>query len=173
MLPRPMVRTASLFNLCFQLAVPAVNSSCRHVGQCSAHAGGFSVFAGVGERTREGNDLYKEMTESVSASLNLATCMQRCFLVILQSACQYQQQRAFANSFYCVQGVIKLGEKASESKCTLVYGQMNEPPGARARVALTGEHKHCLPQGLPVFQAKMYCMTYDIALHPSVFQSKM
>ncbi|DBA85598.1 TPA: atp2, beta subunit of the F1 sector of mitochondrial F1F0 ATP synthase, variant 2 [Trebouxia sp. C0004] len=61
--------------------------------------GGFSVFAGVGERTREGNDLYKEMTES---------------------------------------GVIKLGDKASESKCTLVYGQMNEPPGARARVALTG-----------------------------------
>jgi F-type H+-transporting ATPase subunit beta len=34
--------------------------------------------------------------------------------------------------------VIKLGEKQSESKCTLVYGQMNEPPGARARVALTG-----------------------------------
>uniref|UniRef100_A0A061S9X3 ATP synthase subunit beta n=1 Tax=Tetraselmis sp. GSL018 TaxID=582737 RepID=A0A061S9X3_9CHLO len=61
--------------------------------------GGFSVFAGVGERTREGNDLYHEMIES---------------------------------------GVIKLGDKASESKCTLVYGQMNEPPGARARVALTG-----------------------------------
>ena len=38
-----------------------------------------------------------------------------------------------------LQGVIKLGDKASESKCTLVYGQMNEPPGARARVALTGE----------------------------------
>ena len=37
-----------------------------------------------------------------------------------------------------VTGVIKLGEKQSESKCTLVYGQMNEPPGARARVALTG-----------------------------------
>ena len=36
-------------------------------------------------------------------------------------------------------GVIKIGDKASESKCTLVYGQMNEPPGARARVALTGE----------------------------------
>ncbi|KAK9831650.1 hypothetical protein WJX74_004290 [Apatococcus lobatus] len=61
--------------------------------------GGFSVFAGVGERTREGNDLYKEMIES---------------------------------------GVIKLGDKQAESKCTLVYGQMNEPPGARARVALTG-----------------------------------
>ena len=39
---------------------------------------------------------------------------------------------------HAAQGVIKLGEKASESKCTLVYGQMNEPPGARARVALTG-----------------------------------
>ncbi|MEW5316841.1 MAG: hypothetical protein WDW38_008186 [Sanguina aurantia] len=61
--------------------------------------GGFSVFAGVGERTREGNDLYREMIES---------------------------------------GVIKLGTERAESKCTLVYGQMNEPPGARARVALTG-----------------------------------
>merc|ERR1712023_280858 len=61
--------------------------------------GGFSVFAGVGERTREGNDLYREMIEG---------------------------------------GVIKLGAQASESKCTLVYGQMNEPPGARARVGLTG-----------------------------------
>ena len=61
--------------------------------------GGFSVFAGVGERTREGNDLYKEMIES---------------------------------------GVNKIGDKVSESKCALVYGQMNEPPGARARVALTG-----------------------------------
>ncbi len=37
-------------------------------------------------------------------------------------------------------GVIKTGEHAAESKCTLVYGQMNEPPGARARVALTGPH---------------------------------
>merc|ERR1719310_644152 len=61
--------------------------------------GGFSVFAGVGERTREGNDLYHEMTEG---------------------------------------GVINLGEQAGDSKCTLVYGQMNEPPGARARVGLTG-----------------------------------
>lgn len=60
--------------------------------------GGYSVFAGVGERTREGNDLYHEMIES---------------------------------------GVIKLGE-GEESKAALVYGQMNEPPGARARVALTG-----------------------------------
>jgi len=59
--------------------------------------GGFSVFAGVGERTREGNDLYYEMIES---------------------------------------GVIKLD--SNESKAALVYGQMNEPPGARARVALTG-----------------------------------
>merc|ERR1711897_119911 len=61
--------------------------------------GGFSVFAGVGERTREGNDLYAEMIES---------------------------------------GVIKLGDQQQESKCTLVYGQMNESPGARARVGLTG-----------------------------------
>jgi len=59
--------------------------------------GGFSVFAGVGERTREGNDLYHEMIES---------------------------------------GVIKT--KGKGSKAALVYGQMNEPPGARARVGLTG-----------------------------------
>jgi F-type H+-transporting ATPase subunit beta len=59
--------------------------------------GGFSVFAGVGERTREGNDLYHEMIES---------------------------------------GVIK--PNGAGSKAALVYGQMNEPPGARARVALTG-----------------------------------
>jgi len=39
--------------------------------------------------------------------------------------------------------VIKLGEQRGESKCTLVYGQMNEPPGARARVALTGEVHLC------------------------------
>lgn len=59
--------------------------------------GGYSVFAGVGERTREGNDLYHEMIES---------------------------------------GVIDL--EGDKSKTVLVYGQMNEPPGARARVALSG-----------------------------------
>ncbi|MCE8442431.1 F0F1 ATP synthase subunit beta, partial [Rhodovulum sulfidophilum] len=59
---------------------------------------GYSVFAGVGERTREGNDLYHEMMES---------------------------------------NVIKIDD-LSQSKVALVYGQMNEPPGARARVALTG-----------------------------------
>ncbi len=63
--------------------------------------GGVSVFAGVGERTREGNDLYHEMVDA---------------------------------------GVIKLGENGSTegSKVALVYGQMNEPPGARSRVALSG-----------------------------------
>ncbi len=59
--------------------------------------GGFSVFAGVGERTREGNDLYHEMIDS---------------------------------------GVINKDD-LSKSQCVLVYGQMNEPPGARARVALS------------------------------------
>ncbi len=58
--------------------------------------GGYSVFAGVGERTREGNDLYHEMIESKVINLD------------------------------------------GESRVALVYGQMNEPPGARARVALTG-----------------------------------
>ena len=65
--------------------------------------GGYSVFAGVGERTREGNDLYHEMIESkvnVDPKEN--------------------------------------GGSAAGSKCALVYGQMNEPPGARARVALSG-----------------------------------
>ena len=59
--------------------------------------GGYSVFAGVGERTREGNDLYHEMVES---------------------------------------GIIDL--KGNNSRVSLVFGQMNEPPGARARVALSG-----------------------------------
>merc|ERR1711974_310583 len=58
--------------------------------------GGYSVFAGVGERSREGNDLYREMQES------------------------------------------KVIDLEGTSKAALVYGQMNEPPGARARVALTG-----------------------------------
>jgi len=62
--------------------------------------GGYSVFAGVGERTREGNDLYYEMLES---------------------------------------GVNKIdGTDTTGSRCALVFGQMNEPPGARARVGLTG-----------------------------------
>jgi len=65
--------------------------------------GGYSVFAGVGERTREGNDLYHEMIDS-NVNVNPA----------------------------------KNNGSAKGSKCALVYGQMNEPPGARARVALAG-----------------------------------
>lgn len=65
--------------------------------------GGYSVFAGVGERTREGNDLYHEMIES---KVNVDP---------------HENNGSSAGS-----------------KCALVYGQMNEPPGARARVALTG-----------------------------------
>ena len=67
------------------------------INNVAIKGGGLSVFAGVGERTREGNDLFHEMVES---------------------------------------GVIKL-DNLEESKVALVYGQMNEPPGARARVALT------------------------------------
>ena len=67
------------------------------INNIATNHGGYSVFAGVGERTREGNDLYHEMIES---------------------------------------GVIDLNGPGS--KATLVYGQMNEPPGNRARVALTG-----------------------------------
>jgi ATP synthase F1 beta subunit len=72
------------------------------INNIAMNHGGYSVFAGVGERTREGNDLYYEMIEG---------------------------------------GVIKIDEKTGAtngSKAALVYGQMNEPPGARARVALTG-----------------------------------
>src|SRR5204862_7848441 len=82
--------------------------------------GGYSVFAGVGERTREGNDLYHEMIES---------------------------------------GVNKDPRKGSTegSKCALVYGQMNEPPGARARVGLTGltvaQPSRAPGQAAPSFEA--------------------
>jgi len=67
------------------------------VNNVAKKRGGFSVFAGVGERTREGNDLYHEMIDS---------------------------------------GVINKDD-LNKSQCVLVYGQMNEPPGARARVALS------------------------------------
>ena len=72
------------------------------INNIAMNHGGYSVFAGVGERTREGNDLYYEMIEG---------------------------------------GVIKINKETGStvgSKAALVYGQMNEPPGARARVALTG-----------------------------------
>lgn len=72
------------------------------INNIAMNHGGYSVFAGVGERTREGNDLYHEMIEG---------------------------------------GVMKVdanGKPIPGSKAALVYGQMNEPPGARARVALTG-----------------------------------
>ena len=73
------------------------------INNIAMNHGGYSVFAGVGERTREGNDLYHEMIEG---------------------------------------GVIKVDKTTKKpiegSKAALVYGQMNEPPGARARVALTG-----------------------------------
>ena len=89
--------------------------------------GGYSVFAGVGERTREGNDLYHEMIES---------------------------------------GVNKDPKKAGSaagSKCALVYGQMNEPPGARARVALTGltvaEHFRDLGQDVLFFVDNIFRFT--------------
>lgn len=67
------------------------------INNIAKSSGGYSVFAGVGERTREGNDLYNEMIESKVIDL-----------------------------------------EGKNSKTVLVYGQMNEPPGARARVALTG-----------------------------------
>ena len=75
----------------------------RLINNIAKAYGGYSVLAGVGERTREGNDLYHEMIES---KVNIDP---------------------------------KENNGSTEgSRCTLVYGQMNEPPGARARVALTG-----------------------------------
>ena len=76
--------------------------------------GGFSVFTGVGERTREGNDLYHEMQETQVIQLD------------------------------------------GESKVALVFGQMNEPPGARARVALTGMPLNFLY--LPFAPSQDHCM---------------
>lgn len=67
------------------------------INNIAKNHGGYSVFAGVGERTREGNDLYYEMMHV---------------------------------------GIIQTD--GPDSRCALIYGQMNEPPGARARVGLTG-----------------------------------
>ena len=139
--------------------------------QCPPSTGGFSVFAGVGERTREGNDLYKEMTESVSLLVNCTSsagvacqllhgCIMLCNVKGICTPIRWNARAAMflmqlSHTRYAwykvtyvddVQGVIKLGDKASESKCTLVYGQMNEPPGARARVALTGLVSECPDQ---------------------------
>jgi F-type H+-transporting ATPase subunit beta len=90
--------------------------------------GGYSVFAGVGERTREGNDLYHEMIES---------------------------------------GVNKEGG-GEGSKAALVYGQMNEPPGARARVALTGLTCRAFPRPGP---GRAVLRGQHLPLHPGRFGS--
>ena len=79
--------------------------------------GGYSVFAGVGERTREGNDLYAEMTES---------------------------------------GVI--------DKTTMVFGQMNEPPGARLRVALSGLAMAEFSETMKVGMFYFLLITYSVLL---------
>jgi F-type H+-transporting ATPase subunit beta len=90
--------------------------------------GGYSVFAGVGERTREGNDLYHEMIES---KVNLDPK--------------------------------KNNGSTKGSKCALIYGQMNEPPGARARVGLTGltvaEHFRDLGQDVLFFVDNIFRFT--------------
>jgi F-type H+-transporting ATPase subunit beta len=80
--------------------------------------GGLSVFAGVGERTREGNDLLREMLES--------------------GIIKYGEEfmHSMENGGWDLTKVDKPGMR--ESKATFVFGQMNEPPGARARVALSG-----------------------------------
>jgi len=82
-----------------------------------AHSG-LSVFAGVGERTREGNDLLREMIESG----------------VIQYGDEFKE--AMEKGEWNLSLVDE--EKLKESQATLVFGQMNEPPGARARVALSG-----------------------------------
>ena len=80
--------------------------------------GGLSVFAGVGERTREGNDLLREMIESG----------------VIQYGDEFKE--AMEEGEWDLSKVDK--DKLIQSQATLVFGQMNEPPGARARVALSG-----------------------------------
>ncbi|MEO6392941.1 MAG: F0F1 ATP synthase subunit beta [Pyrinomonadaceae bacterium] len=83
-----------------------------------AHSG-YSVFAGVGERTREGNDLLREMVESQ----------------VIQFGTEFRDHFEESGAF----DVTKVDMKAiEESKVALIYGQMTEPPGARLRVALSG-----------------------------------
>src|SRR5699024_9368411 len=80
--------------------------------------GGLSVFAGVGERTREGNDLMREMLEAG----------------IIDYGEEFRESMEEGGW-----ELEKIDEaQLKESKATFVFGQMNEPPGARARVALTG-----------------------------------
>ena len=95
--------------------------------------GGYSVFAGVGERTREGNDLYHEFIESkVNADPHNP-------------------------------------DPSVKSKCALVFGQMNEPPGARMRVALSGPHRRrALPRPGP---GRAVLRGQHLPLHPGRFRS--
>jgi F-type H+-transporting ATPase subunit beta len=80
---------------------------------------GFSVFAGVGERTREGNDLLREMVESKVINFGES------FYQNLEKTGEFDMTKVDMNAI-------------GESKVALIYGQMTEPPGARLRVALTG-----------------------------------
>ena len=79
---------------------------------------GLSVFAGVGERTREGNDLLREMIES--GVINYGEAF----------------EKSMEEGGWDLSKVDY--DKLKDSQATLVFGQMNEPPGARARVALSG-----------------------------------
>ena len=79
---------------------------------------GMSVFAGVGERTREGNDLLREMLESG----------------VIRYGKKFEE--SMKNGGWDLSCIDK--EELAKSQCTMVFGQMNEPPGARARVALSG-----------------------------------
>lgn len=88
------------------------------INNIAKHHGGLSVFAGVGERTREGNDLLREFIESG----------------VITYGDEFRE--AMEEGDWDLSKVDM--EKLKESQATLVFGQMNEPPGARARVALSG-----------------------------------
>ncbi len=94
---------------------------------------GFSVFAGVGERTREGNDLLREMVESE----------------VIQFGAEFNKHLHDTGEFDLTKVDL---EAVKQSKVALVYGQMTEPPGARLRVALSGltVAEHFRDQGLDV-----------------------
>ena len=98
-------------------ALPIIETQDVYKRQAKGH-NGYSVFAGVGERTREGNDLLREMIESG----------------VINYGDKFKEE--MAKGKWDLESVDM--EKVSQSQATLVFGQMNEPPGARLRVALSG-----------------------------------
>jgi F-type H+-transporting ATPase subunit beta len=120
------------------------------INNCKGH-GGLSVFAGVGERTREGNDLLREMLESG----------------IIKYGDEFMH--SMENGGWDLSKVDMPGMR--ESKATFVFGQMNEPPGARARVALSGlSIAEYFRDGAGTDQGKDVLFFVDNVLHKQVLR---